>query len=134
MLWIPTTLAGAETASHPFAASRHCPHVDDVRQTTATLEVFILAMALYPEVQEKAQRELDEVIGRSRLPDFSDRHSLPYIGALCKELVRWHVVGTMAIPHATTREDEFRGYRIPKGSIVVPNNWYAPWDALVSDC
>ena len=49
-------------------------------------------MALYPEVQKKAQAEIDAVVGPSRLPDFDDRPSLPYINAIVKELMRWHPV------------------------------------------
>jgi len=49
-------------------------------------------MALYPEVQKKAQAEIDAVIGPNRLPDFEDRPSLPYINAIIKELARWHLV------------------------------------------
>ena len=49
-------------------------------------------MALYPEVQKKAQAEIDAVIGPNRLPDFEDRHSLPYINAVVKELMRWNLV------------------------------------------
>ena len=58
-------------------------------------------MLLYPEVQRKAQAEIDAVVGSSRLPDFSDRPQLPYISAILKEVFRWHAVapqGTM--PHA----------------------------------
>ena len=57
-------------------------------------------MALYPEVQKRAQKELDRVIGHGRLPEFSDRDSLPYIDAVVKELLRWHPV----IPSGTVRE------------------------------
>jgi len=46
-------------------------------------------MVLYPEVQEKAREELDRVIGRGRLPDFTDRNSLPYISAVTKEVLRY---------------------------------------------
>ena len=49
-------------------------------------------MALYPEVQKKAQAEIDAVIGPDRLPDFEDRPSLPYINAVLKEVMRWHLV------------------------------------------
>ena len=49
-------------------------------------------MALYPEVQKKAQAEIDVVIGPDRLPDFQDRPSLPYINAVVKESMRWHLV------------------------------------------
>ena len=49
-------------------------------------------MVLYPEVQKKAQAEIDTVIGPNRLPDFGDRPSLPYINAVVKEVMRWHLV------------------------------------------
>ena len=49
-------------------------------------------MALYPEVQKKAQAEIDAVVGSNRLPDFHDRPSLPYINAVVKESTRWNLV------------------------------------------
>ena len=87
------------------------------------MQAFLLAMALYPEVQSKAQAELDEVVGLGRLPDFSDRASLPYTNALVKELVRWHVVTPISLPHAMVRDDEYDGQLIPAGSQVISNLW-----------
>ena len=52
-------------------------------------------MANYPEVQVKAQIELDTVIGPDRLPDFVDRVNLPYINAIISELLRWQPVTPM---------------------------------------
>lgn len=49
----------------------------------------MLAMVLYPDVQEKARREIDSVVGLGRLPDFNDRGSLPYIDAIVKEVLRY---------------------------------------------
>ena len=49
-------------------------------------------MELFPDVQAKAQAELDTVVGNERLPSFNDRDSLPYINAVCKEVLRWHSV------------------------------------------
>ena len=88
------------------------------------MRVFFLAMALYPEAQKKAQAELDRVIGPSRLPDFSDRDSLPYVHALVKEVLRWHVGTPTSLPHASIQDDVYNGYFIPKGSQIVPNAWY----------
>lgn len=45
-------------------------------------------MLLYPDVQRKAQAELDRVIGSDRLPEFSDEHSVPYITAVVHEVLR----------------------------------------------
>jgi cytochrome P450 len=44
-------------------------------------------MFYYPEVQKKAQEELDRVLG-GRLPEFQDESNLPYVSALAKETLR----------------------------------------------
>jgi cytochrome P450 len=79
-----------------------------------------------PEVQAKAQRELDEVIGRGRLPNFSDRVNLLYMDTIYKELLRCHPAVPLGIPHSLTADDEYEGMRIPKGSIVLANVWCVP--------
>ncbi|KAK6356024.1 hypothetical protein TWF718_000397 [Orbilia javanica] len=94
--------------------------------TVASLSNFFLAMSLYPEVQMKAQREIDRVIGAGRLPDLHDRENLPYIEAVFSETLRWMPIVPLSLPHASVEEDEFRGYRIPKGSIILPSiAWFA---------
>jgi cytochrome P450 len=49
-------------------------------------------MTLFPEVQKKAQAEIDAVVGNDRLPKFTDRKQLPYVEALAKEVLRWNAV------------------------------------------
>ncbi|KAI8624784.1 cytochrome P450 [Xylariaceae sp. FL1651] len=93
--------------------------------TAATLYGFVCALLLFPEVQKKAQEELDAVIGSSRLPNLDDEFSLPYIRGCVKESLRWMPTAVLGgVPHATTREDVYLGYRIPTGAGVV-NNVYA---------
>jgi cytochrome P450 len=82
-------------------------------------------MTLYPEVQAKAQAELDAVVGRDRLPTFADRERLPYIDAVLKEMLRWGPVAPQALPHAASADGTFEGYFIPKSTIIIPNIWYA---------
>ncbi|PPQ80129.1 hypothetical protein CVT25_001428 [Psilocybe cyanescens] len=96
---------------------------EDVAAIAYIVQAFFLAMALYPEVQKKAQAELDAVIGGNRLPDFSDRESLPYINALLKESVRWYQVTPLAVGHMCSEDDEYDGYFIPRGTIVMGNAW-----------
>ncbi|KAJ7241641.1 cytochrome P450 [Mycena rebaudengoi] len=91
--------------------------------TVSALGSFVLAMLAYPEVQYKAQAELDSVIGMGNLPDFPDEASLPYVTALVKEVLRWRNVTPIAIPHFLAVDDEYRGYRIPAGTIVIGNAW-----------
>ena len=40
------------------------------------------------QVHAKAQSELDEVVGMSRLPELDDRTSLPYVEAFLQEVYR----------------------------------------------
>ncbi|KAF8877180.1 cytochrome P450 [Infundibulicybe gibba] len=91
--------------------------------TVSAINTFILAMTCYPEAQKKAQQEIDRVIGQSRLPEFSDEHSLPYLAALIKEVLRWNPVTPLAIPHLLTQDDVYKGYHIPRDSIVIGNTW-----------
>jgi hypothetical protein len=87
-------------------------------------------------VRKKAQDEPNFVIGRDQIPTFEDCPRLPFIDAVCKEILRWHPVtplGTFprylynierqhtitslleAVPHATTKDDMHAGFFIPKG-------------------
>ncbi|KAG9110051.1 hypothetical protein FRC07_008236 [Ceratobasidium sp. 392] len=89
----------------------------------ASLEVFVIAMIHYPEVQAKAQEEIDRIVGTRRLPTFEDQPQLPYIDQIIKEVMRWQPVTPLAVPHTSTQEDVYREYRIPKGAIVIGNVW-----------
>ncbi|KAG8836181.1 hypothetical protein FRC17_009524 [Serendipita sp. 399] len=91
--------------------------------TVCALTSFVLAMVLYPDVQTKAQEELDRVIGKERFPIMSDRESLPYVEAVFKEVLRWHPVAPLGVPHRLTKEDEWEGYTLPAGSTVIANIW-----------
>jgi len=114
-------------------------------QTFSAIQSFFMAMALRPEVQKKAQEELDKVIG-NRLPEFNDRQNLPYISAMVKESLRWQPVVPLgmssiyrlvlalidpAVPHMATEADEYNGYYIPKGTIIIGNSWWARLYCLV---
>ncbi|KII83024.1 hypothetical protein PLICRDRAFT_47437 [Plicaturopsis crispa FD-325 SS-3] len=94
-----------------------------VETTASIIKSAILAMLRNPEVQAKAQKELDEVIGHGNLPDFSHENVLPYVGAVVKEVMRWGAILPLGLPHLVTEEDAYNGYRIPANSIVVSNIW-----------
>ncbi|KAF9775660.1 hypothetical protein IL306_006211 [Fusarium sp. DS 682] len=114
----------AEVASENkwLAASLYAAGADT---TVSAITTFFLAMTLFPEAQKKAQNEIDEIIGMGRLPTLSDRPSLPHVNALVKEVLRWHPVGPMCLPHTTSQDDVVGGYLIPKGAMILPNIWFA---------
>ncbi|KAJ3545766.1 hypothetical protein NM208_g2349 [Fusarium decemcellulare] len=91
--------------------------------TSVTLMGFIQAMALSPEVQRRGQEEVDKVVGQERLPNLDDWDDLPYTRACVKEILRWLPVATLGMIHATTTNDIYNGYEIPKGAQVVNNIW-----------
>ncbi|EIW84426.1 cytochrome P450 [Coniophora puteana RWD-64-598 SS2] len=91
--------------------------------TGSTLLVFILAMVLHPHVQKTAQEELDMVVGTGRLPTFNDTPALPYLEAVLRETLRWRPVVPIGVPHTATNEDIYEGYRVPKGTAIIPNVW-----------
>ena len=91
--------------------------------TTSVLEFFAVASVLHPDSVGKAQEELDFVVGKNRLPSFDDIPNLPYITAFIKEVLRWRPVLPMGLPHSPREDDEYLGYHIPKGTLVVENQW-----------
>lgn len=92
--------------------------------TSSTLYAFVQAMLLFPAVQTKAQAEIDQVVGPDRLPTMADEPSLPFIRSCVKETLRWMPTTILgAVPHAVTRDDEYMGYKIPKGAGVMNNVW-----------
>ncbi|KAI9457535.1 cytochrome P450 [Russula earlei] len=91
--------------------------------TVSSIMTFIVAVLLHPDIQKMAQRDLDAVTKRERLPTFEDRPALPFIDAICMEVQRWRPVVPLAIPHATTKADVYEGFFIPKGALVIGNVW-----------
>jgi cytochrome P450 len=91
--------------------------------TVSALTTFVLAMVLYPDAQRKAQDEIDRVIGKGRWPAMVDRPRMPYVEALFLEVLRWHPVAPLGVPHRLTRDDTWGSYTLPKGSTVISNIW-----------
>ncbi|KAJ6084237.1 cytochrome P450 oxidoreductase [Penicillium sp. IBT 16267x] len=101
--------------------------------TASTLYAFIQAILVWPEVQRKAQEEIDRVVGLDRLPTMDDYENLPYIRCCIKESLRWMPTAILGVPHAALREDNYMGYKIPRGAMVLKNVWAIHMDPDRSD-
>nr|QPP19119.1 cytochrome P450 CYP1 [Wolfiporia cocos] len=99
-------------------------YISGADTTASAIGTFFLMMTLHQDVQRKAQAELDSVLEPGTLPKFNDRSKLPYIDALIQEIHRCGTVVPLALPHRTTQEDMYEGYRIPAGATVIANSWY----------
>ncbi len=80
-------------------------------------------MLVWPEVQKKAQDEIDRVVGKDRMPAIEDYPNLPYIRCCIKESVRWMPTVILGVPHAAIKADTYMGYTIPQGATVINNVW-----------
>ncbi|RSL86818.1 hypothetical protein CEP51_002574 [Fusarium floridanum] len=100
--------------------------------STVALDWFIVAWITCGERWVgKAQKLLDEVVGRDRMPTFEDRPKLAYIDAIASETLRWRPVVVGGVPHFTKKEDTYMGYYIPANSIVLGNAYAITRDESV---
>ncbi|OAL43035.1 putative cytochrome P450 [Pyrenochaeta sp. DS3sAY3a] len=90
-----------------------------------TLNGFVKAMVLFPQVQAKAWAEINRVIGSDRLPEWSDRDSLPYMRRCVEETLRWcpPTITGGPMPHCVSKTDTYMGYVIPAGAGVINCVW-----------
>ena len=110
------------------------------------MKSFMLAMTLFPDIQKRAQAEIDIVVGDGRLPSFEDRERLPFVEAIVKEVLRWRPPVPVSeflrvtfrlyysvtfnledFAHCATENNIHNGYFIPKGTSILVNTWFVPF-------
>ncbi|XP_030054604.1 cytochrome P450 2K4 isoform X2 [Microcaecilia unicolor] len=87
--------------------------------TSTTIRWSLLIMMKYPKIQEKVQEEIERVIGSSQ-PRAEHWKLMPYTNAVIHEVQRFANIVPMNLPHETTRDINFKGYFLPKGTFIVP--------------
>ncbi|KAI0796931.1 cytochrome P450 [Abortiporus biennis] len=97
--------------------------------TASNVLTFFLMLAERPDIQRKAQSELDTYLGNSRLVDSSDYGALPFIAAIALEVMRYRPSLPLGVPYRVMEDDEYNGFFIPKGTTVVSNFWATLHDA-----
>ncbi len=98
--------------------------------TSATLQWGLAYMVAYPQIQTRIQNEIDEAVGRNRLPKLSDKPSLPFTCATIFEIQRW-TRSKLAVPHLCRKNMSVGGVTIPEGAIVMANIWAVHKDPTV---
>ncbi|KAM3616931.1 uncharacterized protein V6R79_026344 [Siganus canaliculatus] len=104
--------------------------------TSSTIRYALTVLIKYPKIQEKMQQEIDAAIGRERCPYMEDRKSLPFTDAVLHEVQRLMDIVPMSVPHYALHDISFRGYTIPKDTVIIPllhsvlkeeKLWETPW-------
>ncbi|GAB1865261.1 Probable cytochrome P450 305a1 [Camponotus japonicus] len=103
------------------------------KTTIDTLTTTFLFLSLNPEWLKILQTELDNVVGRSRVPTEDDLPFLPMTEAFLAEAQRYLILAPLGIPHKTLEEVSINEYRIPKDTFVIfdyysAHNDKAYWD------
>jgi len=78
---------------------------------------------LNSDAQEKAQAQIDAVVGTNRLPGTGDRVLLPFVDAIFRETLRYSPIVPLSVPHVSVEDDVYAGFHIPKGSFLLANLW-----------
>ncbi|KAM6062878.1 cytochrome P450 2J6-like [Chlamydotis macqueenii] len=99
-----------------------------IETTATTLRWALLYMVVYPDIQEKVQKELDAVLGCSRLICYEDRKKLPYTNAVIHEIQRYSNIILIALPRQSVKDTELLGFPVPKNTIILSNI-----DSVLSD-
>ncbi|XP_036290946.1 cytochrome P450 1B1 [Pipistrellus kuhlii] len=97
---------------------------------STALQWILVLLTRYPAVQARLQAELDQVVGRDRLPCLDDQPKLPYTMAFIYETMRFSSFVPITIPHATTADTSVLGYHIPKDTVVFVNQYSVNHDPL----
>nr|XP_046250389.1 cytochrome P450 2F2-like [Scatophagus argus] len=96
-------------------------HIAGTDTTSNTLLFAFLYLMNYPQIQERCQQEIDQVLEGKDEASFEDRHQMPYVQAVIHEIQRVANITPLSVFHCTTKDTELMGYSIPKGTIIIPN-------------
>lgn len=89
--------------------------------TSNTLLTGFLYLSTHPQIQERCQKEIDEVLAGKDEPTFDDRHNMPYVQAMIHEVQRVANTVPLSVTHCAIKDTELHGYSIPKGTLIIPN-------------
>uniref|UniRef100_A0A3B3Z8U8 Cytochrome P450, family 2, subfamily X, polypeptide 9 n=1 Tax=Periophthalmus magnuspinnatus TaxID=409849 RepID=A0A3B3Z8U8_9GOBI len=101
-----------------FCLSLYGAGTDTISSTLLTGFLYLMTK---PHIQERCQKEIDQVLEGKDVFTFEDRHNMPYVQAVIHEIQRTANIVPLSVFHATTKDTQFMGYSIPKGTIIIPN-------------
>ena len=89
--------------------------------TSVTLKWALRYLAKNPEVQKKAQEEIQKIVGSDSKVLLKDRQNLPYVQAMIMDLIRISDIHPIGVMHSPSEDTLIAGFQVPKGTFVIPN-------------
>ncbi|KAK8923822.1 Cytochrome P450 78A4 [Platanthera zijinensis] len=101
--------------------------------TVAILLEWVMArMVLHPEIQAKAQAEIDAVVGRSRTVSDADIPNLHYLQSVVKECLRMHPPGPLlSWARLAVHDVQVGNHFVPAGTTAMVNMWAITHDETI---
>lgn len=87
--------------------------------TSISLDLALMIMVIYPDIQTRIQHDIDIVLGEAQLPTLSDKSQLSYIEAVLLEVQRFFHIAPITGPRRVLKETTLAGYTIPKNTTVL---------------
>lgn len=84
------------------------------------IAMFLQYALLCPEVIQRMQKEIDNVVGNGRLPCLDDREHLHFCEAAVREILRIETLVATDIPHVALVDTKLSGYIVPEGTVIFP--------------
>ena len=91
--------------------------------TASTLYGFLKALLHFPDIQERAYKEISKVLKKTQKVTLQDRPSLPFVCAILKEVERFFSIIPLALLHRAVVDTQILGIPIPKDTRIVPSLW-----------
>ncbi|GLJ29863.1 hypothetical protein SUGI_0590210 [Cryptomeria japonica] len=91
--------------------------------TSNTVEWAMAELLQQPEIMQRAQKELEQVVGLDNIVEERHLSQLPYLDIIVKEILRLHPALPLLAPHRPEKDCEIGGYIIPKDTQVLINVW-----------
>lgn len=89
----------------------------------AAINTAIFTFVMHRNPFLALHKGINSVVGDSRSPIFEDMSKLRCLNAVVEETLRWRAPVTVGVPHATTEDDVYEGWVIPKGTSIISNTW-----------
>ncbi|XP_015906741.2 cytochrome P450 2C70 [Parasteatoda tepidariorum] len=104
---------------------------DGVLAVAIFISAFCDTLLEHPEEEEKIYKELMYGVGTERDPIIEDKNQLPYTNAFILEMMRMSNSFPFFAKAECTKETTIKGYRIPKGAVMIMNSWASHFDPEV---